>query len=101
MTVGARQPSQSIATPDIPREPLPPIEPRVPAEQIVDDLRRGKTEALAEAVVPDQQVIDAAQRLGIDLNAEQKEKCYLWIDELHAVGVASEAVGVTLHRFGR
>jgi len=37
----------------------------------------------------------------IDLNAEQKEKCYLWIDELQALGIASEAVGVTLHRFGR
>jgi len=27
----------------------------------------------------------------VDLSAEQKEKCYLWIDELHTLGIASEA----------
>ena len=41
-----------------------------PANTIVEDLSKQKTERLAQAVVPDVEVIDAAQRLGVDLNVE-------------------------------
>lgn len=44
--------------------------PPISAEKIVSDLRKGKTEQLAQAVVPDVEVINSAQRLGIDLNVE-------------------------------
>lgn len=47
-----------------------PKEPAVSAQQIVEDLGKGKTAKVAETVVPDVEVIEAAQRLGVDLNPE-------------------------------
>lgn len=58
------------AVPPRPTEPAVPPKPEVSAQKIVEDLRKGKTAKVAEAVVPDVKVVEAAQRLGIDLNPE-------------------------------
>ena len=62
------QPSASVGRPtlDVPVDITPPVS----SEQIVSQLRRGKTQAVADAVVPDVKIVESAQRLGVDLNPE-------------------------------
>lgn len=40
---------------------------------------------------PQSSVPDFDIRERVDLSSEQKGKCYLWIDELHTLGIASQA----------
>lgn len=88
-TVGLRSPV-ARAVPDVPKpKPAPiladnaqtlqatigqpkPITPVdfTPAETIIQSLRKGKSKAVADAVVPDKAVIESAQRLHVDLNPE-------------------------------
>lgn len=74
---GPVQTTTSIATPDGPQvsvgrprldEPVD-VTP-VDSVQVVRDLSKQKTERLAQAVVPDTEIVEAAQRLGVDLNVE-------------------------------
>ena len=44
--------------------------PQVSSESIVANLRKGKTAKVADTVVPDVEIIESAQRLGVDLNPE-------------------------------
>lgn len=46
------------------------VTPPPSADSVVENLRKGKTEQLAQAVVPDTEIVEAAQRLGVDLNVE-------------------------------
>lgn len=64
----AEGPAISVGRPRL-DEPVD-ITPRISSDEIVTNLRKGKTEAIATEVVPDVQVIEAAQRLGVDLNVE-------------------------------
>ena len=68
----------SVATPDGPLvsvgrprlDTAVDMTPPVNSANIVEDLSKQKTERLAQAVVPDADIVDAAQRLGVDLNVE-------------------------------
>ena len=62
------EPAVSVGRPglDVPVDFTPPISP----ESIVASLKKGKPKAVAEAVFPDKQIIESAQRLGVDLNPE-------------------------------
>lgn len=44
--------------------------PPISSEKIVANLRKGKSDKVAEAVVPDVEIVESAQRLGVDLNPE-------------------------------
>lgn len=67
----------AVTTPDQPvtvgrprlDEPVD-VTPPPSADSVVQNLRKGKTEQLAQAVVPDTEIVQAAQRLGVDLNVE-------------------------------
>jgi len=70
----AEGPAVSVGRPSLDRPvdvtPRPEFEPPISAQQVVDDLRKGKSAKVAEAVLPDREIVDAAQRLGVDLNPE-------------------------------
>jgi len=55
---------------DVTPTTLPEFEPPILAQQVVDDLRKGKPAKVAEAVLPDVEIVESAQRLGVDLNPE-------------------------------
>jgi len=55
---------------DVTPTALPEFEPPILAQSIVDDLRKGKPAKVAEAVLPDVEIVESAQRLGVDLNPE-------------------------------
>lgn len=67
-------PQVSVGRPGLDRPvdvtPLPEFKPPILAQKVVEDLRRGKPKDVAEAVLPDVQIVDSAQRLGVDLNPE-------------------------------
>lgn len=65
--LGARPRARPADAPP-PAVPEPPPAPS--AADVVEDLSKQRTERLAQAVVPDQAVVDSAQRLGVDLNVE-------------------------------
>ena len=58
------------------------VTPSVTVQPIVSAMRRGFN--------PQSSVPDFGIRERVDLSTEQKEKCNLWIDELHALGIVSE-----------
>lgn len=65
------KPARSVAEPEAPAaKPRVDEKADVSSQKIVDDLKKGKTEPVASEVVPDAQVVEAAQRLGVDLNVE-------------------------------
>jgi len=55
---------------DVTPTALPEFEPPILAQSVVDDLRKGKPAKVAEAVLPDVEIVESAQRLGVDLNPE-------------------------------
>lgn len=65
-TLGARQEAVGVAA----EAPRPSGPTPVSSDQIISDLRKGKPAAVAEAVIPDREIVEAAQRLGVDLNPE-------------------------------
>jgi len=68
ITLGVPDQPVSVGKPtlDVPVDITPPIS----SEQIVSGLRKGKTQAVVDAVVPDVKIVESAQRLGVDLNPE-------------------------------
>lgn len=67
-------PAVSVGRPSLDRPvdvtPLPEFQPPILAQKVVDDLRKGKPEKVVEAVLPDVEIVESAQRLGVDLNPE-------------------------------
>lgn len=67
-------PAVSVGRPSLDRPvdvtPLPEFQPPILAEQVIETLRKGKPEKVAEAVLPDVKIVESAQRLGVDLNPE-------------------------------
>lgn len=68
--VSQGQPQVSVGRPALDRPVDFTPAPAISSEQIVADLRRGRTDKVAEAVVPDVETVEAARRLGVDLNPE-------------------------------
>lgn len=67
-------PAVSVGRPSLDRPvdvtPVPKFEPPILAEKVIETLRKGKPEKVAEAVLPDVKIVESAQRLGVDLNPE-------------------------------
>ena len=62
------KPTASVGKPtmDAPVDFTPPV----PAETIIKNLRKGRADKVADAVMPDAETLNSAQRLNVDLNPE-------------------------------